>query len=169
MEDTMGPAAPGAMLNSKRRKTLGSLNHCIWPKLCSETDLREIRTKARWGQCLCFKVQRYIWHSSLHAGYLLLTLYTWPEKAQLCSTQWPKYEEVELPKQFCGEVKRWGTVLRWRRNRTGRPISPPQIHRKSTWTLSKYHKTTSEHWWRTPGTQKGSPLSLKGGRTKYER
>ena len=30
--------------------------------------------------------------------------------------------------------------------------------------LSKYHQTTSERWQRTPGTQKGSPLSLKGGR-----
>ena len=35
--------------------------------------------------------------------------------------------------------------------------------------LSNFHKTTSERWQRTPGTQKGSPLSLKGGRTKYKR
>ena len=28
---------------------------------------------------------------------------------------------------------------------------------------------TSEHWQRTPGIQKGSPFSLKGGRTKYKR
>ena len=35
--------------------------------------------------------------------------------------------------------------------------------------LSNFHKTISEHWPRTPGTQKGSPFSLKGGRTKYER
>ena len=26
-----------------------------------------------------------------------------------------------------------------------------------------------EHWRRIPGTQKGSPFSLKGGRTKYKR
>ena len=58
---------------------------------------------------------------------------------------------------------------RWQRNMTGRPLSPPQIHQKIIWTLSKFHKTTSEHWQRTPGTQKGSPLSLKGGRTKYKR
>ena len=32
--------------------------------------------------------------------------------------------------------------------------------------LSKFHKTTSECWRRTQGTQKGSPLSLKGGKTK---
>ena len=60
-------------------------------------------------------------------------------------------------------------VLRWWRNRTGRPLSPLQIHRKNIWTLSKFHKTTSEHWQRTSGTQKTSPLSSKGGRTKYKR
>ena len=60
-------------------------------------------------------------------------------------------------------------ALRWQRNRTGRPPSPPQIRQKIIWTLSKYNKTTSEHWQRTPGTQKGSPLSSKGGRTKYKR
>ena len=51
--------------------------------------------------------------------------------------------------------------LRWQRNRTGRPLSPPQIHQKIIWMLSKLHKTTSEHWQRTPGTQKGSPLSRR--------
>jgi len=35
--------------------------------------------------------------------------------------------------------------------------------------LRKFHKTTSECWQRTSGTQKGSPLSLKVGRTKYKR
>ena len=56
------------------------------------------------------------------------------------------------------------TVLRWWRNRTGRPLSPPQIHQKNIWTLNKFHKTTSECWQRTSGTQKSSPLSSKGGR-----
>ena len=51
----------------------------------------------------------------------------------------------------------------------GRPLSPPEIHWKIIWTLSKFHKTTSERWQRTPGTQKDSPISLKGGRTKYRR
>ena len=32
-------------------------------------------------------------------------------------------------------------VLRWWRNRMGRPHSPPQIHWKIIWTLSKYNKT----------------------------
>ena len=35
--------------------------------------------------------------------------------------------------------------------------------------LSKFHKTTSERWQRTPGIQKGSPFSLKEDRTKYKR
>ena len=52
--------------------------------------------------------------------------------------------------------------LRWQRNRIGIPLSPPQIHRKNIWMLSKLHKTTSERWQRTSGTQKSSPLSLKG-------
>ena len=55
-------------------------------------------------------------------------------------------------------------VLRWRRNRTGRPLFSPQIHQKNIWTLSKFHKTTSECQQRTSGTQKSSPLSLKGDR-----
>ena len=38
-----------------------------------------------------------------------------------------------------------GAVLRWQRNRMGIPLSPPQIHQKNIWTLSKFHKTTSEH------------------------
>ena len=59
-------------------------------------------------------------------------------------------------------------VLRWRRNRTGRPLSPPQIHWKNIWMLSKFHETTSECWQRTSGTQKGSPLSSKRGRTEYK-
>ena len=35
--------------------------------------------------------------------------------------------------------------------------------------VSKFHKTTSECWQRTSGSQKSSPLSLKGGRKKYKR
>ena len=60
-------------------------------------------------------------------------------------------------------------VLRWQRNRMGGPLSPLQIHQKIMWMLSNFYKTASEHWLRTPGTQKGSPFSSKGGRTKYER
>ena len=58
---------------------------------------------------------------------------------------------------------------RWQRNRTGRPLSRPQIHQKIIWTLRKFHKTTYVHWQRAPGTHKDSPLSLKGDRTKYKR
>ena len=62
-----------------------------------------------------------------------------------------------------------GAALRWRRNRTGRPLSPLQIYQKKIWMLSKLHKTTSKRWQKTSGTQKSSPLSSKGGRTKYKR
>ena len=51
----------------------------------------------------------------------------------------------------------------------GRPFSPPHIHQKNIWTLSKFHKTTSECRQRTSGTQESSPLSSKGGRKKYKR
>ena len=46
------------------------------------------------------------------------------------------------------------------------PLCPPQIHQKNILMLSKFHKTTSECWQRTSGTQKRSPLSLKRGRKK---
>ena len=62
---------------------------------------------------------------------------------------------------FISNVCFRGTVLRWRRNRMGRPLSPPQIHQKNISTLSKFHKTTSECWQRTAGTQKSSSLSSK--------
>ena len=68
------------------------------------------------------------------------------------------------------EIKeRQRVVLRCQRNRTGRPLSSPQIHQKIIWMLSNFHKTTSEYWWRTPGTQKGSLFASEGGRTKYKR
>ena len=35
--------------------------------------------------------------------------------------------------------------------------------------LSNLHKTAPAHWQRTQGTQRGSPFSSKGGRTKYKR
>ena len=51
----------------------------------------------------------------------------------------------------------------------GRPLSPSQIHQKNISTLSKLHKTTSECWQRTSGTQKSRSLSPKTGRKKYKR
>ena len=62
-----------------------------------------------------------------------------------------------------------GMVLRWQRNRTGRLLSPSKIPQKNISTLSKLHKTTSEFWQRTSGTQKTRSLSSKTGRKKYKR
>ena len=71
-----------------------------------------------------------------------------------------------LKNLFTGQqrINRHGgqAVLRWQRNRMGKQLSPPQIHRKVIWMMRKFHKTTSECWQRTPGTQKGSPFSSKG-------
>ena len=58
---------------------------------------------------------------------------------------------------------------RWQRNRTGRTLSPLQIHQKNISMLSKLYKTTSECWQRTSGTQKSRSLSSKTGRKKYKR
>ena len=71
--------------------------------------------------------------------------------------------------KICLFKKKREAVLRWLRNRTGRPVSPPQIHQKNIWTLSKFHETTSECQKRTSGTQKNSTLSSKVGRKKYKR
>ena len=62
-----------------------------------------------------------------------------------------------------------GMVLRWQRNRTGRLLSPSKIPQKNISMLSKLHKTTSEFWQRTSGTQKTRSLSSKTGRKKYKR
>ena len=48
----------------------------------------------------------------------------------------------------------------------GKPLCLPWIHQKIVWMLSNLHKTTSECWRRTPGTQKGSPFSSKGGESE---
>ena len=57
-----------------------------------------------------------------------------------------------------------GMFRRWQRNKTGKSLSPPQIHQKNISTLSKFYKTTSECWQRTSGTQKSRSLSSKTGR-----
>ena len=46
----------------------------------------------------------------------------------------------------------------------------PTNSSKDHLNVEKLHKTTSEFWQRTPDTQKGSQISLKGGRKKkYKR
>ena len=51
----------------------------------------------------------------------------------------------------------------------GRPLSPSKIHQKNISTLSKFHKTTSECWQRTSGTQQSRSLASKTGRRKYNK
>ena len=46
----------------------------------------------------------------------------------------------------------------------GRPLSTQQIHQKNISMLSRLHKTTSDCWQRTSGTQKSRSLSSKTGR-----
>ena len=81
------------------------------------------------------------------------------------STEWSKAKASRvLPRGHTG-----GGETRWWRNRMGRLLSPPQIHKKNIWTPSKFNKTTSECRQRTSGTQKSSTFSSKGGRKKYKR
>ena len=88
---------------------------------------------------------------------------------------WATREAAHIPTVhlFCGFLflkKSLGDEEpRWRRTRTGRPLSLLQIHRKNNWSQSKLHRTTSDRQQRTSNTQKSSPLSSKGGRTKYKR
>ena len=70
---------------------------------------------------------------------------------------------------FSMNKKVQGVVLRWWRTRTGRLLPPSQINQKNISTLSKLHKTTSECWQRTSGTQKSRSFSSKTGRKKYKR
>ena len=51
----------------------------------------------------------------------------------------------------------------------GRPLSPSKIHQKNISMLSKFHKTTSECWQRTSGTQQSRSLASKTGRKKYNK
>ena len=51
----------------------------------------------------------------------------------------------------------------------GRPLSPSKIHQKNISALSKFHKTTSECWQRTSGTQQSRSLASKTGRKKYNK
>ena len=51
----------------------------------------------------------------------------------------------------------------------GSPLSPSKIHQKNISTLSKFHKTTSECWQRTSGTQQSRSLASKTGRKKYNK
>ena len=69
----------------------------------------------------------------------------------------------------CVKMKFREAVLRWWRNRVGKSLSLPQIHQKIISMLSNFHKTSSECRQKTPGTRKGSPCSLKGGRTRYKK
>ena len=99
--------------------------------------------------------------SCLHAQYCLFAI-LWT-----VASQTPLSMGFSTQEYRSGGLGR-GAALRWWKNRTGRLFSPPQIPQKNIWTLSKFHKTTSECWQRTSGTQKSSPLSSKGGRKKYK-
>ena len=59
-----------------------------------------------------------------------------------------------------------GGPSRWWRNRMGRLHSPQQIQKKIICMWNNSHRTTSEHWQRTPNLQKVKPISLEWGGAK---
>ena len=85
--------------------------------------------------------------------------------AQLCLTPCYSMDCIQPVSSVHGifQQEYWsgGVWKRWRRNRTGRPLSPSQIPQKNISTLSKLHKTTSVGWQRTSGNQKSRSLSSK--------
>ena len=84
---------------------------------------------------------------------------------------WRSNSEIRYPiaNKYIKTLILGGLVLRWRRNRMGRPLSPSKIHQKNISMLSKFHKTTSECWQRTSGTQQSRSLASKTGRKKYNK
>ena len=128
-----------------------------WPYDWKKSVFIPIQKKGNAKECLNYHTSALI----SHARKIML---------KILQARLQQFLNRELPDVQAGFRKgRGGAILRWWRNRTGRPLSPPQIRQKIIWTLSKFHRTASEPWWRTPGTQKGSPFSSKGGRTKYKR
>ena len=91
-----------------------------------------------------------------------------PEKQPIVFKRNPRADLLQMYKLEL-KMAEEEAVLRWWRNRRGRPLSPSQIHQKNISTLSKFHRTTSECWQRTSGTQKSRSLSSKTGRKKYKR
>ena len=61
----------------------------------------------------------------------------------LLAISWAVAHQALLSMEFSRQELYTGAVLRWWRNRMGRPLSPPQIHQKIIWMLSNFHKTTS--------------------------
>ena len=102
-----------------------------------------------------------LWIPPPHHSLYVLSCFS---RVWLCAT--PRTVACQAPLSIGFLRQYWSgkVVLRWRKNRTGIPLSPQQILQKNIWTLSKFHKTTFECWQKTSDSQKSSPLSSKGGR-----
>ena len=89
--------------------------------------------------------------------------YSGLENPMDCNSPWGlkelyRSERLSLSQLIYNVVLR-KAIPRRRRNRMGRPLSPPEIHQKIIWMWSSFHKTASEHWPKTPDTQRGRPIS----------
>ena len=92
------------------------------------------------------KIQQHPKHPNKEKS-LFTTTRESPHRATKSGTTKNKLKNNKLKKiklHFLKKFQKGGKELRWQRNRTGRPLSPLQIHRKNNSTQSKLHKTTSD-------------------------
>ena len=115
-------------------------NHYIinrWPK-----------DKRSFIPILTFLNQSYLLLLLLLSHFSRVRLCATPQTAahqaslSLGSSRQEHWSGVPLPSSMC-ESEKWGEESRWRRNRTGKPLSLLQIHLKNNWKVNKIYKTTS--------------------------
>ena len=70
---------------------------------------------------------------------------------------------------FCKCKKPQGRPSRWRKSKTWRSPSSPQIHQKYIYMWNNSYRTPTEHWQKTSDLPKGKKLPMYLGRVKEER
>ena len=63
----------------------------------------------------------------------------------------------------------WGELGRWRKSKTRRSPSSPQIHQKYIYTWNCSYRTPTERWQKTSNLPKGKKLPMYLGRAKEKR
>ena len=74
-----------------------------------------------------------------------------------------------FPCQNCCIEKSTGRPSRWRRSKTWRSPSSPQIHQKYIYTWNNSYRTPTERWQKTSDLPKGKKLPTYLGREKEKR
>ena len=107
----------------------------LWPFSNNRPDFKHLSIKKKFCNTESQMSQFHLLQKSISLSENVLIMYPTTEENTMILIHLVK--SVTL-KSSSEEEPRW-----WR-NRTGRPLSPLQIHRKNNWTLSKLHKTTSD-------------------------